>query len=74
MVITEIFFLFKYAVYRYPLWLNGFYVSLIASVGIKIFIPEMLKLLRGFDERLKDPTPFPNLSRWLTASGMVLIP
>ena len=34
-VIVETFFLFKYALYRYPLWLNGFYVSLIASACYK---------------------------------------
>jgi len=73
-VITETFFLFKYAVFRYPLWLNGFYVSLIASVVIKIFTPEVVKFLRAFDERMKTQTPFPNLSVWLTASGMVIIP
>jgi len=73
-VIVETFFLFKYAVYRYPLWLNGFYASLIASAGIKIFTPEVLKLLRGLNERLKDKTPLSNLSVWLTAAGVGLIP
>lgn len=73
-VSTEAFFLFKYALYKYPLWLNGFYVSLILSVVIKIFSPEILKWLQAFNERLKDKTPFSNLSLWLTASGMILIP
>ena len=41
---------------------------------IKIFTPEILKLLRSLDQRMKDPTPFLNLSVWLTAAGMVLIP
>ena len=73
-VITEVFFLFKFAVYRYPLWQNGFYASLIASVGIKIFTPEILKWVRSLDQRMKDPAPFLNLSGWLTAAGMVLMP
>lgn len=73
-VSTETFFLFKYAVYHYPLFLNGFYVSLAASALIKIFSPEILKYIRAFDEHLKVNKPFPNLSVWLTASGMVLIP
>lgn len=72
-VITEAFFLFKYAVFHYPLWLNGFYVSLAASAVIKIFTPEVLKFLRAFDERMKIKEPFKNLSVWLTASGMLLL-
>jgi hypothetical protein len=72
-VITETFFLFKYAIYRYPVFLNGFYVSLAASLVIKIFTPEVLKFLRAFDERMKVKTPFGNLSIWLTASGMGLL-
>jgi len=73
-VVTETFFLFKYAIYRYPLWLNGFYASLIASAVIKIFSPEIIKLLKALNERMKDKTPVSNLAAWLTISGMVLIP
>ena len=73
-VITEAFFLFKYAVYHYPLWLHGFYGALIASVLLKIFTPEIIKYLRAFDERMKVKTPYSNLSVWLTASGMVILP
>jgi hypothetical protein len=73
-VVAETFFLFKYAVFHYPVWRIGFYVSLIASVVIKIFTPEVIKFLRAFDERMKVKTPFSNLSVWLTASGMVLLP
>ena len=74
MVIVETFFLFKYAVYHYPVFLNGFYVSLAASAVIKIFTPEVLKLLRKLNERMKDKAPVPNLPAWLTILGVVLIP
>jgi len=71
---VETFFLFKFAVYRYPLWLHGFYVALGLSAVIKVFTPEALKLLRVVDGRMKDKKPLLNLSVWLTAAGMVLIP
>lgn len=73
-VIIETFFLFKYAVYRYPVFLNGFYVALVASAGIKIFIPEIIKLCRALNNRLKDTAPIPHLAIWLTVIGMVFIP
>ncbi len=73
-IITETFFLFKFAVYRYPVFLNGFYIALMASAAIKIFTPEVMKSLRRFDKRMKDKTPFLNLSLWLTAAAGVLIP
>jgi hypothetical protein len=73
-VTVEIFFLFKYAAYRYPLWLNGFYVVLALSVLSKIFSPEIIKILRAFDQRLKNAAAIPNLSMWLNIVGMVLIP
>jgi len=73
MVITEAFFLFKYGVYHYPLWLNGLYVALAFSVLIKIFSPEAIKWLSTFDRRLRDLRPLAHLSIWMTAGGMVLI-
>jgi len=45
-----------------------------ASAGIKIFSPEIIKYLRIFDGRIKDKTPFSKISVWLTALVAVLIP
>jgi len=73
-VLTETFFLFKYAVFHFPFFLNGFCAALCVSAIIKIFTPEVIKYLRAFNERLKVPTPILNLSIWLTVSGMVLLP
>ncbi len=73
-VITEAFFLFKYAVYHYPLWIHGLYGALIVSALLKIFTPEIIKFLRAFDERMKVQAPYPNLSVWLIASGMLILP
>jgi hypothetical protein len=73
-VIVETFFLFKYAIYKYPLWVNGFYVALGLSAVIKVFSPEVIKFLRRFNERLKDQAPIVNLPLWLTAAGTILLP
>jgi len=73
-VMAEAFFLFKFALYHYPLWQIGFYVALGVSLLIKIFIPEIIKYLKAFNERLKIEKPIDNLAVWLTVSGMILIP
>ena len=73
LVAIEVFFLFKYAVFHFPLWLNGFYVTLSISVLVKVFAPEVLKTLRCVHARIADPRPFLNSSTYLTAGGMVLL-
>ena len=72
-VFLETFAIFKFAVYHYPVWQYAFLGILIASAGIKVFFPEILKLLRGFNARLKEGASFPHLSIWLIAIGMLLI-
>lgn len=74
LVSLEAFFLFKYAIYHYPLWQNGFYASLVLSVAVTVFSPEIIKTAHQCHQRLKEATPFPKLSFWLTACGMLLIP
>ncbi len=73
-IAVQTFFLFKYAIYRYPLWQYGFYAAVAAGILIKIFTPEVFKCAKNFNARLKEKVFFPQMSFWLTLSGMVLIP
>lgn len=68
---AQAFFLFKHYVYRDPLWLKGFYVTLALSFLWIFFSPEILRWVRVLLNRLKDPQPLTRLQPWLIAMTLV---